>query len=108
MSITASGDIVSKAASCNVQKGQRNLDRSAGNFYQDWMARQARIRGCRSALPLMARRHRHEAIFTDKVARAMLFRNVTRDYLLSMEHFEPTRKSEATRLYSLKRLNARL
>ena len=25
-----------------------------------------------------------------------------------VEHFEPTRKSEATRLYSLKRLNARL
>ena len=34
----------------------------------------------------------------------MLFRNVTRDSLLSVEHFEPIRKSEATRLYSLKRL----
>jgi hypothetical protein len=56
----------------------------------------------------MARGHTHEAIFTDKVARAMLLRNVTWDSLLSMEHFEPTRKSEATRLYSLKRLNARL
>jgi hypothetical protein len=42
------------------------------------------------------------------VAREIFSRNVTWDSLLSMEHFEPTRKSEATRLYSLKRLNARL
>jgi hypothetical protein len=56
----------------------------------------------------MARSHRHEAIFTDKVAQALLFRNVTWDSLPLMEHFEPTRKSESTRLYSLKRLNARL
>ena len=57
---------------------------------------------------VMARSHRHEAIFTDKVAQALLFRNVTWDSLPLMEHFEPTRKSESTRLYSLKRLNARL
>jgi hypothetical protein len=72
------------------------------------MARQVRIEYAGALYHVLASGHRHKAIFTDKVARAMLFRNVTWDSLLSMEHFEPTRKSEATRLYSLKRLNARL
>jgi hypothetical protein len=41
-------------------------------------------------------------------AREILSRNVAWDSLLPMEQLQPTRKSEATRQYSLKRLNARL
>ncbi len=39
-------------------------------------------------------------------ARRILARNVAWDFLLPMDQLEPTRKSETTRLYSLKRLNA--
>ena len=56
----------------------------------------------------MARGDCNEATVKAEEAREILSRNVAWDSLLPMDQLEPTRKSETTRLYSLKRLNAHL
>ena len=82
--------------------------RFVGNFLPGQEGTAFRIEYAGALYHVMARSDRHEATFKDEEAREILSRNVPWDSLLPMDQLEPTRKSETTRLYSLKRLNARL